>query len=273
MSFPQILQLKEMVESNEGSRDQSGHTLLIDADSLLYYVCGKESNFEDAKADLDKRMSELLADTGSLRYVAFLSDPESFRKKLGFVREYKGNRKGRETPELLYALKVYAQRRWGFYVVKGFEADDCVSLHRNEGTITSPDKDVLRQVPGIHWNYHKKEWISTTESEAFRFLWLQTASGDSVDGVPGIPGIGSKRAIEALEFLEGNDLPLKVLQMYMTVFSASEGPKAAVDRFKETLDLVYLLRNQEDLRRLKLEMPPLQFHKADGTPWDTENRE
>ena len=245
---------------------------LIDADSILYFCCKKECSFDEVRQRLDDLMLSILKDTGCGRYAAFMSDPQSFRKKLGFVRTYKGNRTGRDTPELLYALKKYAEREWGFYTVENFEADDCVSLHRNLGVICSPDKDVLRQIEGIHWNYQKNVWISTSRAEAIRFLWLQTASGDPVDGVPGIPGVGSKKAEDALEFLTEEDMPLKVLQMYLSVFSKDLGVKAAVDRFKETLDLVYLLRTEDDLLRLNLEVPPLNIrHVLDilGEKWDS----
>lgn len=245
---------------------------LIDADSILYFCCKKDCSFDEVRQRLDDLMLSILKDTGCGRYAAFMSDPQSFRKKLGFVRTYKGNRTGRDTPELLYALKKYAEREWGFYTVENFEADDCVSLHREKGVICSPDKDVLRQIEGYHWNYQKNMWINTTHEEAIRFLWLQTASGDPVDGVPGIPGIGTKKAENALEFLNEGDMPLKVLQMYLHVFSNDLGIKAAVDRFKETLDLVYLLRTEDDLLRLNLEMPPLHTRHVLhilGEEWDS----
>jgi hypothetical protein len=245
---------------------------LIDADSILYFCCKRDCSFDEVKQRLDDLMFSILKDTGCGRYAAFMSDPQSFRKKLGFVRTYKGNRTGKETPELLYALKKYAEREWRFYTVENFEADDCVSLHREKGVICSPDKDVLRQIEGYHWNYQKNTWILTPKSLADHFLWLQTASGDPVDGVPGIAGIGAKKAESALEFLNGEDMPLKVLQMYISVYGPTEGMKAAVDRFKETLDLVYLLRTEEDLRRLGLEMPPLHaVHVLEilGEKWDT----
>jgi len=246
-------------------------TVLIDADSILYFSCKKGHDFDSVKQRFTEIMLSILTETGCDRYAAFLSDPQSFRKKIGFIRTYKGNRTGRETPELLYALKVYAQREWGFYMVPGFEADDCVSLHRDQGIIASPDKDVLRQIPGKHWNYQRNIWIETTEEDANRFLWQQTASGDSVDGVPGIPGIGEKKAIAAIELLYPNDMPLRVLQMYIEQFGESEGIKSAVDRFKETLDLVYLLKHSTDLERLGLEMPPLDLIDW-RSRWDTASR-
>jgi hypothetical protein len=264
-----------MMEDNITIEEVNGleKVALIDADSILYYCCKAGLEFHEVKAKLDRFMNEILGAVGCTKYVAFTSDSDSFRKKIGFTRPYKGNRSGRETPELLYALKAYAQREWGFYTVSGFEADDCVSLWRDKGIICSPDKDVLRQIPGLHYNYQRAEFIRTTEEEAFRFLWLQTAAGDSVDGVPGIPGIGMKKAEDAIGFLVEEDIPLKVLQMYITSFKDTEGFKAAADRFKEALDLVYLLRDQRDLERLGLEMPILKIHSLSTRQWDTEKEE
>ena len=84
-----------------------------------------------------------------------------------------------------------------FTHVPRLEADDCVSVYstviaEKKGqsfVVCSPDKDVLRQVPGKHFNYQKMEWVNTSEEDANKFLWMQTLMGDSIDGIPGIPGM------------------------------------------------------------------------------------
>ena len=47
---------------------------------------------------------------------------------------------------------------------------------RYEAIISSPDKDVLQQIPGKHYNYQKAEFVETTEKmlRSFfgsKFLW------------------------------------------------------------------------------------------------------
>jgi 5'-3' exonuclease len=50
-----------------------------------------------------------------------------------------------------------------FYTVDNIEADDCIGIIQTkrkelglEFIICSPDKDVIRQIPGKHYNYSKK---------------------------------------------------------------------------------------------------------------------
>lgn len=244
---------------------------LIDADSMLYYCMKADHSFEEMKLNLDTFLLNILVNTQARYFVPFTTNSRDvFRKKYGKTREYKGNRKGRETPHLFYALKAYATRQLGFYSVPGLEADDCVALYNSDGmgnpfkfsTICSPDKDVLQQVPGNHYNYQRNEFHRTTDEEAFNFLWLQTAAGDSVDGIPGIPGIGMKKAEKAIDGIAQIDVPLKILQMYIEKFNdgSTESVKESVDKFKETLDLVYVLRSQNDLDRVGLTLPDLKYY-------------
>ena len=224
---------------------------LIDADSLLYYCMG-ESTFEEAKLKLDLRMSDILTECDTSLYAAFLTPYKHFRREVAYTRPYKGNRKGKLAPPALYGLKAYAEQEWNFRYVEGLEADDVVALYnRSDTIICSPDKDVLKQIPGRHYNYGGKEnerWVDTTIEEAFYFLWIQTMSGDSTDGIPGIAGIGPKKAEKALLNIKKGHWPLQTLKMYL---ESEEDVKKAVDKFKETLDLVYINRTAHDRDRLK----------------------
>jgi len=251
------------------NNDQS-KIALIDADSMLYYCMKEDTTFDEMKLKLDNFIINVLSELNCKYFTAFTTDSRSvFRKELGKTREYKGNRKGRETPLLFYALRVYAQREWGFYDVPRIEADDAVAIYANglgnnpfiESVICSPDKDVLRQIPGTHYNYQRNEFVSTTAEDAAKFLWIQCAAGDSVDGIPGIPGIGVKRAEKALESIVEEDFSLKILKMYLQQMENSDiaSSKEATDKFKETLDLVYVLRSSYDLDRLGISLPPLKY--------------
>lgn len=241
------------------SKDDS-RIALIDADSMLYYSLKADTSFDDIKLGFDKFVISILSQTKCSTYAGFFTDSKAvFRKDISKTRPYKGNRTGRETPVLFYALKAYAQRFWGFYEVAPLEADDLVALYSSaESTICSPDKDVLKQIPGKHYNYQKNDFVITSESEAREFLWLQAIAGDSVDGIPGVPGAGMKTAEKALLDTFSDDFPLQVLKLYLEIPGITE--KVAIDRFKETFDLVYVLRNSADLERLGITLPPIQKH-------------
>lgn len=228
---------------------------LIDADSMLYYCMGEET-YEAAKIKLDMFMFNLLSTCETPYYAAFITPHKTFRNKVGFVKPYKGNRDGKKTPAMFYGLKAYAVQEWNFYEIEGLEADDCVALYRSKNSvICSPDKDVIKQVPGKHYNYQKNEWIDTSREDAWRFLWVQCAAGDSVDQIPGIPGIGEVKAGKALDEVALSDYPLRTLQLYIEKSGCKI--KESVDRFKETLDLVYIMKEHSDLERYGLELPAL----------------
>ena len=94
----------------------------------------------------------------------------------------------------------------------GMEADDLVSAYHNKNTvICSPDKDVLQQNIGQHYNYGKAELISVDKFEAQRFLWKQVLMGDSTDGIEGIPKVGPKTADTWLKDLLPDEMPEFVL--------------------------------------------------------------
>ena len=92
-------------------------------------------------------------------------------------------------------------------LIPALEADDLVAYYRDalkdentETIICSPDKDVLHQLAGKHWDYRVKildkdtpdekvelgRWVETTQEMGDRFLALQLLMGDSGDNIPGI---------------------------------------------------------------------------------------
>ena len=232
---------------------------LIDADSMLYYCLKEGITFEEAKIKLDMFMFKTLEKLKTPIFAALITPRATFRQKIGITKKYKGNRKGRKTPPIFYGLKAYAKDEWGFYEVPGLEADDCMGLYQDDHSIIcSPDKDVIKQIPGKHWNYGKREWITTSEDDAWEFLWTQALMGDSTDQIPGIKGVGLKTAEKTLIDVRKEDFPLRILQMYIEHNMKESGVKISVDKFKETLDLVYILRTKEELDRYGIKLPEVQ---------------
>ena len=228
----------------------SNKIALIDADSLLYYEMGKPT-LEEAMEGIDTRIEQILNFAGTTHYRGFLTLSKCFRYGVAKTRPYKYNRKGGVgKPPIFYALKEYVQQKWGFYGVKGLEADDLVAIYQTENTvICSPDKDVLKQLAGTHFNFGKMEFITTTKEEAFKFLCIQVLMGDSTDGIPGLPKVGEKTA----EKWVNEDCSLTmVLDKYTEKFGIQEG----IAKFAETFNLVYLIRNTEEALRVGVENIP-----------------
>lgn len=230
--------------SQQVERLPKGETVcLIDGDSLLYYEMGKET-LEEAIAGLDQRLAHILEQCNTDQYVGFLTQGKCFRYDV--YPEYKAKRKKSSRSILFPSLKEYAIQKFGFKYFEALEADDLVSYFsytRPEKTIIcSPDKDVLKQCVGMHYNYGKSEFVHTSPEEAINFLWVQTLMGDSTDNIKGLPGVGIKTAEN---WLKGRtkDFESFTLRKYVEEYGMVQG----INEFHRNFRLVYLLKTAEDL--------------------------
>ena len=219
---------------------------LIDGDSLIYYEMGKPT-LEEALESLDNRIMQMLSITKATHYAGFLTQGRCFRYAAAKTKPYKGNRKYGDKPIIFPAIKEYLKQKWSFTIVTELEADDLVSIYHDplKTVICSPDKDVLYQNKGVHYNYGKAELVVVDENEALTFLWKQMLMGDSTDGIVGIPKVGEKTATVWLESLIPHEMPEFVLNKYIEKFGIAEG----ITKFAETFRLVYILKSKEDVLR------------------------
>jgi hypothetical protein len=224
---------------------------LIDADSLLYYEMGKDT-LEEAIEGINHRIQTILLETKATKYAGFLTIGKCFRYNVAKTRPYKYNRKLSSKPPIFYALKEYLQQSpHNFTHVPRLEADDCVSVYSTmiaetkdqSYVVCSPDKDVLRQVPGKHFNFQKMQWVTTSEEDADKFLWMQTLMGDSTDGIPGIPGMGPKTSQKIINNTKFIDYYQRVVKIYVEKFGIKDG----ICKFTETFNLVYMLRTPDEV--------------------------
>tara|TARA_R110002073_G_scaffold66234_3_gene165481 strand:+ start:1839 stop:2585 length:747 start_codon:yes stop_codon:yes gene_type:complete len=231
---------------------------LIDADSLIYYEMGKPT-LEEALEGIDSRINQMLEVTHATHYAGFLTSGRCFRYDVAKTKPYKGNRKYNSKPIIFPAIKEYLRQRWNFISVPELEADDLVSVFHDplKTVICSPDKDVLYQNKGVHYNYGKAESILVDENEALTFLWKQMLMGDSTDGIVGIPKVGPKTADKWLKPLLPNEMPTYVLNKYIEFFGQAVG----ITKFAETFKLVYMLKTDDDvLRETDLVLEPLTLY-------------
>ena len=233
---------------------ENGAICLIDADSLLYYEMDKPS-LDEAIYNLDERIKHMLTECNTNLYAGFLTKGKCYRYSVD--TEYKAKRKKKNRSILFPSLFEYVIQRWGFNYVEELEADDLVSYYsytdNRKTIICSPDKDVLYQCAGMHYNYRTTEFLHTSPEEALKFLWVQTLMGDSTDNITGIPGVGIKTAEN---WLKGRtkDFEGFALKKYVEKFGMIDG----IFKFHQTFRLVYLLRSKEDmLRETNLTLPKL----------------
>jgi 5'-3' exonuclease len=240
--------------SNIERLPRDGNICLIDADSLLYYEMDKPT-LEEAIYGIDERIGTMLYECNTSQFAGFLTDGKCFRYKV--TADYKGNRKGRPKPPTFYALREYLKQHYGFWGVPALEADDLVSYYsytdKRSTIICSPDKDVLYQCVGMHYNYQKAHFLHTSPDEALKFLWKQVLMGDSTDNIQGIPGVGDKTSTNWLKN-RTKDFEGFALKKYVEKFGMVEG----IMKFHETFKLVYLLKSSDDLvRETGMMLPPL----------------
>ena len=164
--------------------------------------------------------------------------------------EYKARRKEVRTkrPIIFAALQEYLRQRWGFTYMTEVEADDLVAYYsyntERKTIICSPDKDVLYQCVGMHYNYRTTEFVHTSPEDALKFLWKQVLMGDATDGIPGLKGVGDKTSTNWLKD-RTKDFESFALKKYVEQFGMTEG----IFRFNQTFRLVYLLKTDEDVQR------------------------
>jgi len=236
-------------------------TVLIDGDSLIYFEMGKPT-LEEALLGIDDRIQTMLEKAETNKYAGFLTVGKCFRYNRATTKKYKGNRKHGNKPIIFPAIKEYLKQNWNFTYITELEADDLVSIY-GEGLngntmICSPDKDVLHQVEGEHFNYRTAEMIHTTPTEAGLFLWKQMLMGDPTDGIQGIPKLGPKTAIKLMNNVQFDDMPAMVLNKYIEKFGIHEG----IHRFAETFKLVYILKTKEEaLLETGVVLPELAVHE------------
>ena len=243
--------------------EKNKHILLIDADSLIYFVAHLET-LDEAILKLNERIVNILNENNTNKYIMFLTPPNCFRYNIAKSKPYKGNRANKESPKWLKAIREYMKTEYKAVEYKGLESDDCVTYFVNKianSRICAIDKDILNTTEGTHFNYGMKK-IDGTEPQEWEFKGLITVSkeeaiyGENIqmlmgdpgtDNIPGIEGMGIKGAEKYLFNYESElgNTNAHILEAYIDKYGHSEG----ICRFAETFRLVYMLRNDQDMMR------------------------
>lgn len=175
---------------------------LIDADILIYRI-GFTTETEDlgvAQWRMDDLIKTILSDVKADTYQMYLTasnDKTAFRKII--YPDYKGNRKA-PRPKHYVALREYLVAAYGASMSETIEADDAIGIDSQctpDCVVVSIDKDLL-QLPGLHYNFVKKEFTTVTPHEGLRFFYKQCLMGDKADNIKGVGGIGVVKAEKIL---------------------------------------------------------------------------
>lgn len=146
---------------------------------------------------LSRKIDSILDATDATDFILYVGGDQSNSHKTLIYPAYKSNRTT-EKPPMYAKLKGHMVSNYETRVCAGWEADDAVVYdfyyyNWEPGTaavIAAIDKDILRFVPGTHYNYGTDTWISTSEDQASTNFACAVISGDSSDNIKGLNGFG-----------------------------------------------------------------------------------
>lgn len=229
---------------------------LIDADKMKHLVAydvskDLKNNLERSPVRLNKyietRLKEIFDQFSAKGYIFCFSGKSSntFRYHVAFEKEYKGNRK--DDPSFyegkIEDMSEVVSKVMNLYptlIFSELEADDILSLLQDEDTfIYSNDKD-LKQIPGLHFDFIKRDLVTISEEEAYRNLCYQLLIGDSTDCITGLKGCGPVAAQKIIDATPIKRLGNAILVEYQKKFGITEG----IDCFVEAWNLVKLRTNR-----------------------------
>ena len=174
-------------------------TALLDGDIITFraaFSAEDETEAFIACSRAGTMIDEILVATGADSYKMFLSGPDNFRYRV--FPEYKANRLDAKRPKWEKDVKTYLEIDWNGKWSKGCEADDLLGMNQTKDTIICTiDKD-LDMIPGMHYNFVKKELYDISPEKAIYNFYYQLLVGDTADGIKGVPGIGPKKAARIL---------------------------------------------------------------------------
>jgi DNA polymerase-1 len=221
--------------------------ILIDGDMLVYrvgFACDEETE-DVATQTLDNYLSEMVMDL-SKHYtssIVYLTGKGNFRDEVAVTLPYKGNRSDKRVPVHKNLLREFMVSEWNAQVVNGMEADDAIAMKATEldhdVIICSLDKD-FKQIPCRMYDYTKKMLNAFNKEDAMRWLYKQALMGDRVDNIPGIHGIGPKKADKII------DPCTTEWECYSACLTNYWDNDLDEDRLMESLQLLYLLRSDDD---------------------------
>jgi len=193
--------------------------LLADADIIVYAaasihqdtikwdedVTSVTTDLPQAKNYVDSTVERLMRETKCTDVLMALSSVEkNFRYSV--LPTYKHNRSGLDRPLLREALNEYVVDTYAHKRKTAVEGDDVLGIlataFPGKYLIATIDKD-LRQIPGSHYNWQKREFFKVTKEDGDLWFFTQILTGDPGDGYKGCPGIGKVKAEKLLTPEEG----------------------------------------------------------------------
>jgi len=225
----------------------------IDGDIIMYSVgfASQDDPVSYALKSTRSALEQIMRDLGTQRAEVYLTGKGNYRED--FADDYKQNRADKPKPKHIEDIREYMIDRLGAIQCEGQEADDAMGIaavQRGHG-IATLDKD-LDGVPGIHYNWKRKEVYHVSPEDADRFFYTQLLTGDSTDNIKGLfKRTGVKAMPKIKEMLEYMDTPEEmyayVKQVYIDAVAEQRMPsdEADIDRWLDQQGKLLWIRRRE----------------------------
>ena len=189
---------------------------LIDGDLIVYRV-GFSTEDVDAPIALwraNMMIEDINYACNADSYQVFLTSSDKSNFRYTIDPAYKANRV-QPKPRYYNELREYLCNRHNARMVFGREADDEMGINQTSSSvICSIDKD-LKQIPGSHYNFVKKEHFTVSPLQGTQFFYKQILMGDSSDGIAGLHGVGPKKADKHIDpIMHEGEMWRRVLELY-----------------------------------------------------------
>jgi hypothetical protein len=210
---------------------------IVDTDILFHWALSfvdENMTLVQAKQECDNVILNFENTLRAKAYVYFIKGRGNFRFTVATMKPYKGTRTS-ERHEFYYDMLEHMTKFRDCIVCDFLEADDMISIFHDDRTVACTNDKDAKQTKGDLYNFTKKELVTLTEQEAWRNLWVQVITGDSVDNIPGIEGVGpAKASLIINDDVNSDDYPSVVLKAYIEKYGLRDGS----DFFNENYQLI-----------------------------------
>jgi len=231
---------------------------IIDLDSIIYAIMhpnkvldktgmpekkdGKFVYIEKSEKEIEesafKVMNDILFDSKSTHYIAYVKGKNTTKARLTINSDYKENR-NKEQPKFWEFTKTYLIKNWNALEINDMEVDDACRISRKQipnSYIIAIDKDLLN-LEGVAYNWRTKTWHNTSKDHANYIFWLDMIVGQPGDNIKGIPGIGKKGAEKILS--DSTFPPARILKYYIKYYGEKEG----INQFYKNYNSLHILED------------------------------
>jgi hypothetical protein len=195
--------------------DGNGGWLRTEDGKRLLYT---EKTPEEVIQACDDILTMILTDCGADNYIAVIKGKDTIKDRLAVNPLYKQDR-SKEEPKYWKLCSDHFVNKWGAHLANGLETDDALNickLNVPDSFLCCIDSDLLG-TEGTHFNWKRKEWVTSTKENELYNLWFDMIIGTH-NNVKGIPGKGKKFAEKLLNSTRFEFYGFEVYEQYRVFF-------------------------------------------------------